>query len=66
METSATFKAANLVGIKASALLQVSDVLPQKKSFFSGRSEQENDQRKRIRAEVLPKIVLDLFVEEGA
>jgi purine-nucleoside phosphorylase len=65
METSATFKAASLVEIKASALLQVSDVLPTKKSFFSGRSEQENDQRKRIRAEILPKIVLDLLVKEA-
>jgi purine-nucleoside phosphorylase len=65
METAATFKAAALVGIQASALLQVSDVLPRKKSFFSGITAQENAARRRIRAEVLSKIVLDLLVEES-
>jgi purine-nucleoside phosphorylase len=64
METAATFKAAALVGIQASALLQVSDVLPRKKSFFSGIAEQEHAARRRIRAEVLSQIVLDLLVQE--
>jgi uridine phosphorylase len=62
METAATFKAAALVGIHASALLQVSDVLPAKKSFFAGVTAQEDAARKRIRAEVLSKIALDLLV----
>lgn len=65
METAATFKAAALIGIQASALLQVSDVLPKKKSFFSGITAQEHGTRRRIRAEVLSKIVLDLLVKES-
>jgi purine-nucleoside phosphorylase len=65
METAATFKAAALIGVQASALLQVSDVLPRKKSFFSGITAQEHAVRRRIRAEVLSKIVLDLLVEES-
>ncbi len=59
METSATFKAANLVGIRAAALLQVSDVIPTKKSLFSGRTEQEMVEKERIKTNVLPKILLE-------
>jgi hypothetical protein len=62
METAATFGATRLIGIEACALLQISDVLPLKRSFFSGRTEQENRYRKLVRAKVLSKIVLDLLV----
>jgi purine-nucleoside phosphorylase len=62
METSATFKAARLVGIRAAALLQVSDVIPTGKSLFSGRTDEEMDERRRIRSEVLTKVLLDALV----
>lgn len=62
METAATFKATNLIGIESSALLQISDVLPAKRSFFSGRTEQENIYRKLVRTQILSKIALDLLV----
>jgi purine-nucleoside phosphorylase len=65
METSATFRAAGLVGIRAAALLQVSDVIPAHKSLFSGRTDEEMAERQRIKAEVLPKILLDTLAAAG-
>ena len=62
METSATFKAAMLVGIKAAALLQISDVIPTGKSLFSGRTEGEMRERRRIKESILPKILLNALV----
>ena len=62
METSATFKAADLVGIRAAALLQVSDVIPTGKSLFSGRTEEEMNEKKRIKTHILPKILLETLV----
>jgi nucleoside phosphorylase len=58
METSAVFQAARLVGIKAGALLQVSDVPHRNKSLFSGRTKEEMERRKSIRQEVLAHAVL--------
>jgi len=62
METSATFKAADLVGIRAAALLQASDVIPTGKSLFSGRTEVEMNERTRIKTDILPKILLETLV----
>lgn len=59
METSAVFNAASLVGLKAAALLQFSDVLPTNKSLFSGRTEQDQERRRHIRSTYITKIVLD-------
>ncbi len=64
METSSVFKAAKLVDIRASALLQVSDVIPVNKSLFSGRSKRENEQRHLIRRRVLAKAVLDSIIDD--
>ena len=58
METAAVFRAARLVGIKAGALLQVSDVPQQDKSLYAGRTKQEMEYRKYIKQEVLTQIVL--------
>lgn len=58
METAAVFRAAKLVGIKAGALLQVSDVPQQGKSIFAGRRQQEMEYRKSVRQEVLAQVVL--------
>lgn len=63
METSAVFNAAALVGIKASAILQVSDVIPVYKSLFSGRTKKDHQRRRDIRKKCLSKIVLDTFCD---
>ena len=65
METSSVFKAAKLVDIKASALLQVSDVIPLNKSLFSGRLKQEMERRQLIKRKVLAKAVLDSIVDDA-
>ena len=62
METAATFKAAGLVGIRASALLQISDVIPARKSLFSGRTADEMEERRQIKETVLPRILLETLV----
>jgi len=59
MEMAAVFRAAKLVGIKAGALLQVSDVPQQNKSIYAGRTKQEMEHRKSIRQEVLAQVVLN-------
>ena len=59
METAAVFNAAQVVGIRAAALLMVSDVIPINKSLFSGRTEEERARRKYVREQVLSRIILD-------
>lgn len=59
METAAVFQAARLVGIRAAALLQVSDVPQQNKSILAGRTRDEMGNRKVIRQKVLARAVLD-------
>jgi len=63
METSAVFRAAGLVGIRAGALLQVSDVIPVNKTIFSGRTSEEMEHRRHVRQRVLPKVILDVLLE---
>jgi purine-nucleoside phosphorylase len=62
METAAVFKAARMVGIRAAALFSVSDVPVIKKSLYAGRSTEEGDHRKDIRARVLARALLDCFL----
>ena len=64
METSAVFKAARLVGIRAGALLQVSDVIPRNKSLFSGRTKVERERRHHIRETILTKAILDSMIDD--
>jgi len=64
METSAVFNAAALVGIKAAALLEVSDVIPTRKSLFSGRTEEDRQRYKHIKKSVLSRIILDTLCDE--
>ena len=59
METSAVFNCANLVNIRAAALLIVSDVIPVNKSLFSGRTKQDTNRYKEIKKTMLSKIILD-------
>jgi purine-nucleoside phosphorylase len=64
METSAVFNAARLVGIRAAALLQLSDVIPARQSLFSGRTMQDHQRRRDVRRSVLSRIVLDTLCED--
>ncbi len=61
METYSFFKACNVVGIKSSAILCISDNTIVKKSLYSGRTEEENILRKKVRSEIVPKIIINLF-----
>jgi purine-nucleoside phosphorylase len=66
METSAVFNASSIIGIKASALLQFSDVIVINKSLFSGRTEEDQKRRKFIRKSILPKILLETLVNNNS
>ncbi len=59
METAATFHAARLVGIKAAALLIVSDVIPANKSLFSGRTAADQERRRAVRRNQLREAILE-------
>ncbi len=59
MEVAAVFRAAALTGIRAAALLQLSDVPADGKSLFAGRSEAEQERKWGLRRRVLAPLVLD-------
>jgi len=65
METSAVFNAARLVGIRAAALLQLSDVVPARKSLYAGRSEAERAHRTVIRSTTLPEAITKALATAG-
>jgi nucleoside phosphorylase len=62
METAAFFRAAQLVGIKAGALLQISDLPRQGKSLYAGRTDGDMERRRSIRREVLAQAVLSALL----
>jgi purine-nucleoside phosphorylase len=66
METAAVFRVASMVGIHAAALLQISDVIPDRKSLFSGRTEDEQQRRRLLRRTLLPRIVFEALMEHGS
>lgn len=61
METACLFKCCNLMNINATALFCISDNTILNKSLYSGRTDEENDYKHKIRYELIPKIVIDLF-----
>lgn len=64
METSAVFNCARLVGIAATALLIVSDVIATNKSLFSGRTEADSWIYRTTKKAVLSRIILDTLCDE--
>lgn len=62
METAAVFRAANLVGIEAAALLIVSDTPLQNKSLYSGRTLEDREHVSTARRGILAKAILDSLV----
>lgn len=61
METAATFKSSLITGINTAALFCVSDNTVCKKSLYSGRTDEENEYRHKVRYEIIPKILIELF-----
>ena len=61
METSTVFKCSQMTGIKATALLCISDNTTKKKSLYSGRTMQDQEKRYFVRNEIIPKIIIDTF-----
>ncbi len=63
METYCLFKASRIAGIKSSALLCVSDNAIINKSLYSGRTEKDRKLRKKVRNDIIPKVLMECFKE---
>ncbi len=61
METANLFKCNDLLNINVTALFCISDNTVVNKSLYSGRTEEENEYRHKVRYEIIPKIVVELF-----
>ena len=61
METANVFKCCEIMNLNVTALFCVSDNTVLSKSLYSGRSEEENEYRHKVRYEIVTKIVIDLF-----
>lgn len=61
METANLFKCNEVLNINVTALFCVSDNTVLNKSLYSGRTKEENEYRHKVRYEVIPKIILELF-----
>ena len=61
METANLFKCNELLKRNVTALFCVSDNTVANKSLYSGRTEEEEKYRHKVRNEVIPEIVVDLF-----
>lgn len=61
METANLFKCNELLNINVTALFCISDNIVLNKSLYSGRTDEENEYRHKIRYGVIPKIVIELF-----
>ena len=62
METAVLFKSAEICGIKAGAIFNVSDNTLLKKSLIYGRTKEEMEYRKYIRDNILTKIVVECII----
>ena len=56
METAALFKCSNLLKIPTTAIFCISDNIVVNKSLYSGRTEEENEYRHKVRNEIIPNI----------
>lgn len=58
METSTVFHTADIAGIKAAAIFNVSDNTVINKSLYSGRTEEDQQRRLTVKTEIMPIIAL--------
>ena len=65
LETSSFFKAAEMAGIRSTALLCVSDNTTSSKSLFSGREASDRTNKHKVRNEIIPEIVINLLKKIG-
>ena len=65
METANLFKCSEILNINVTALFCVSDNTILNKSLYSGRTDAENEYKHRVRYEIVPKIVINLFKKTG-
>lgn len=63
METASAFRAAQTAGLKLAALYSVSDNTVLNKSLLSGRTEQDMQYRRFVRANLFTEILLKVFAE---
>ena len=61
METAALFKCNEILNKNVTALLCVSDNTILNKSLYSGRTEEEEIYRHKVRYEIIPEIIVDMF-----
>lgn len=61
METANAFKCCEVMNLPVTAIFCVSDNTMLNKSLLSGRSEEENLYRHKVRYEILPDIIIELF-----
>ncbi|MDO4200445.1 MAG: phosphorylase [Clostridia bacterium] len=63
METSTLFLASNVVGIKSAAAFVVSDNTVINKSLYSGRTDEEQKKRKKVKKDLIPKIAKEIVFD---
>ena len=63
METATFFKAAEIANIDAGAVFSISDNTMNKKSLYSGRTNEEMQYRHEVRAKIIPQIILEALNE---
>lgn len=61
METSAAFRASQLVKIPLVAILSVSDNIIIKKSLVNGRTKEDMDLRRKVRKEIFPVLLNEVL-----
>ena len=61
METANLFKCNELLNINVTALFCISDNTILNKSLYSGRTEDENKYRHKVRYDIIPKLAIELF-----
>ena len=61
METANLYKCNELLNINMTSILCISDNTILKKSLFSGRTPEEKEHRYKIRNEIIPKLIIELF-----
>lgn len=61
METATVFHTADIAGIKAVAIFDVSDNTIDAKSLYSGRTKQDTQLRTKVKQQIIPEITLNLL-----
>jgi len=63
METSTLFFASNVAKIKSASIFVVSDNTVLNKSLYSGRTNEEQQRRYKVKKDIIPRIALDVLLK---